>query len=178
VYERMPLPPESPLELALVCAVLARQRMMLVAQKATELGVTRILPVFTERSVGPEGLEHEKAHAWPNQVARAVKQCRRATVPELCPASPLAEALASDAWGAAEARFLLDDRAPAGVALERGPLGVCLAVGPEGGWTDTERAALADAGARPLVFGGRILRAETAVLAGLVLLQHRLGDLG
>src|SRR5262249_9150876 len=82
-YEQMFQSPESPLRLSLCCAVLARQRMIFVSQKATELGIHHLQPVLTERSVPPEGLEHEKAHAWPGQAIRAVKQCRRASVPEV-----------------------------------------------------------------------------------------------
>src|SRR6478735_7163740 len=59
IYERMPSSPESNARITLVCAVLARQRMLMVAQKATELGVARIIPVFSAHSVGPDGLAHE-----------------------------------------------------------------------------------------------------------------------
>lgn len=177
VYEAIPEPPESPLRLSLFCAVLARQRMIFVSQKATELGIERLQPLLTERSVPEDGLEHEKAHAWPGQAIRAAKQCRRGSIPEVRPALPLAEALATDLWRGAEARFYLDNGAPAAVTLERGPASACLAVGPEGGWTDAEREQLAAAGATPLVLGSRVLRAETAVVAGLALLQHHLGDL-
>ncbi len=177
VYEQMPVSPESPLDLTLVCAVLNRQRMLLVAQKATELGATRIQPVFTAHSVGPEGLEHEKAHAWPGAALRAVRQCRRATVPQLLPAVPLQEVLAAEFWTSAPVRFYLDDRAERSGRMVRGPEATCLAVGPEGGWSEEERDLLRSAGAEPLLLGGRILRAETAVLVGLSLVQHRMGDL-
>jgi 16S rRNA (uracil1498-N3)-methyltransferase len=177
VYEAMAQSPESPLRLSLCCAVLARQRMIFVSQKATELGIERLQPVLTERSVPPEGLEHEKAHAWPGQAIRAAKQCRRASVPQVLPPIPLAEVLAGELWRGAEARFYLDHGAPARAGLERGPASACLAVGPEGGWTDAEREQLAAAGAAPLLLGGRVLRAETAVVVGLALLQHHLGDL-
>jgi len=177
VYERMFQSPESPLRLSLCCAVLARQRMIFVSQKATELGIHHLQPVLTERSVPPEGLEHEKAHAWPGQAIRAVKQCRRASVPEVRPAAPLAEVLAGDLWQGAEARFFLADHGAGSATLERGPASACLAVGPEGGWTDAEREELSAAGGIPLVLGSRVLRAETAVVAGLVLVQHHMGDL-
>lgn len=182
-YEQMELPTESPLELTLICAVLNRQRMIQVIPKATELGVSRVVPVLTERSVAPEGLEHEKAHSWPRQALRAVRQCRRAAVPEVLEARPLAEALEAAYWQRADLRLAMDDRAPLpertreGLVLERGPRRVCLAVGPEGGWSDVERELLAGAGACWLRLGGRVLRAETAVFTGLVLLQHHLGDL-
>jgi 16S rRNA (uracil1498-N3)-methyltransferase len=178
VYEAMLHSPESPLLLSLFCAVLARQRMFLVIQKATELGVTRVHPLFSERSVPPDGLDHEKAHAWPGVVLRACKQCRRAGVPQLSPTVPLREALAGEGWTGAEARFYLDDRAQESAPVERGPASAALVVGPEGGWTDAERKFLIKSGARPLALGGRVLRAETAPIVGLALLQHRLGDLG
>lgn len=180
VYEAMETSPESPIEITLVCAVLARQRMLLVAQKATELGVTRIIPVFSEHSVGPQGLEHEKVFAWPGQTFRAARQCRRASVPELRQTIPLAKLLDDPIWTEAHLRYALDDRAPAAPAelpAREGPLEVAFAVGPEGGWSDAERALLEKKGARSLRLGGRVLRAETAVIAGLAVLQHALGDM-
>jgi 16S rRNA (uracil1498-N3)-methyltransferase len=81
VYEAMATSTESRTEITLLCAVLARQRMLVVVQKATELGVIRIVPVLSERSVQRSGLAHEKAHAWPGQALRASRQCRRASVP-------------------------------------------------------------------------------------------------
>jgi 16S rRNA (uracil1498-N3)-methyltransferase len=183
VYERMPTSPESDARITLVCAVLARQRMLMVAQKATELGVARILPVFSAHSVGPGGLAHEKAHAWPGQTLRAARQCRRASVPEMCAAMPLEKAFEHSGWKDAAVRYTLDDRATTDVetwpARELGePIDVALAVGPEGGWSDAERALLERQGARPLRLGGRVLRAETAVFVGLTVLQYALGDLG
>jgi 16S rRNA (uracil1498-N3)-methyltransferase len=177
VYEQMTVSPESPITFSLFCAVLARQRMFLVIQKATELGAARVQPVFSERSVGPDGLAHEKAHAWPNVAVRAAKQSRRASLPEVPRTLPLAQALAGDAWQGSEARFYLDDRAAQSPIPARGPQTVCLAVGPEGGWTDEERGSLEEAGAKPLLLGGRVLRAETAAVVGVTLLQHWLGDL-
>jgi 16S rRNA (uracil1498-N3)-methyltransferase len=184
VYERMERSPESPLLLTLVCAVLARQRMIFVSQKATELGVARILPVFTDHSVGPEGLEHEKAHAWPGQALRAARQCRRSSVPEVRETVPLAEALLDEVWRSTEVRLYLDDAAAGrgDPGCTTGPPRVStgsavLAIGPEGGWSDPERERLRNAGALPLALSGRVLRAETAVVAGLTLAQHWSGDL-
>jgi len=181
VYERMPLSPESNARITLVCAVLARQRMLMVAQKATELGVTRIVPVFSEHSVGPAGLAHEKAHAWPGQTLRAARQCRRSSVPEVHAAIPLARVFDDAIWKDASARYLLDDRIDPATdtwpARDASPREIVLAVGPEGGWSDAERELLRARGARPLRLGGRVLRAETAVFAGLTVLQYALGDL-
>ncbi|HEY2518171.1 MAG TPA: RsmE family RNA methyltransferase [Polyangiaceae bacterium] len=182
VYERMAASPESDARITLVCAVLARQRMLLVAQKATELGVARILPVFSTHSVGPSGLAHEKAHAWPGQTLRAARQCRRSSVPEVRTAMPLAKVFEDASWKDAAVRYTLDDRATNEAERwprrERGkPIDVAFAVGPEGGWSDEERALLEKQGARPLRLGGRVLRAETAVFVGLTVLQYALGDL-
>jgi len=177
VYEEMERSPEPSIRLALFCAVLARQRMMLIVQKATELGVTHIQPLFTEKSVAAEGLEHEKAHAWPNQVLRAVKQCRRAVVPDLRGVVSLQEALEGDLWGTSQARYVLDDRAADHPKMLRGPGTVAMVVGPEGGWSDAEREQLRESGAQVMALGARVLRAETAVLVAVTLAQHRLGDL-
>ncbi len=182
IYERMVTSPESDARITLVCAVLARQRMLMVAQKATELGVARIVPVFSEHSVGPSGLAHEKAHAWPGQTLRAARQCRRASVPELRDAMSLERLFQDPAWQDATHRYTLDDRAtnapePWPVREAGKTLDVAFAVGPEGGWSDNERATLERQGARPLRLGGRVLRAETAVFVGLTVLQYALGDL-
>jgi 16S rRNA (uracil1498-N3)-methyltransferase len=184
VYERMAVSTESPADITLLCAVLARQRMLVVIQKATELGATRIVPVFSERSVPREGLEHQKAHAWPKQALRAARQCRRASLPEVREAVELASILEEDCFTQADLCVFLDDRESSPRALDdkapwtdRRGRRIVLAVGPEGGWSDAERAMLAAGGAVPLRLGGRVLRAETAVFAGLTLLQHAYGDM-
>ena len=179
VYEAMQTSPESSADITLMCAVLARQRMLGVMQKATELGVTRIVPVLSERSVQADGLDHEKAHAWPGQVLRAARQCRRASIPELCATLPLATALEDATFREAERRVYLDDRAPAtgSATTQINPTRIVLLVGPEGGFSDAERRVLELRGAEPLRIGGRVLRAETAVLVGLTLLQHAYGDM-
>lgn len=180
VYEAMPTSPESPADITLICAVLARQRMLGVIQKATELGVMRVVPVITERSVQLAGLAHEKAHAWPGQALRASRQCRRASVPEVRSAVPLAAALDDSAFRNAALRVYLDDEAGPGTSLSNaspGATSLAFAVGPEGGFTDSERILLRDRGASSLRLGGRILRAETAVLVGLTLLQRAYGDI-
>lgn len=177
-YERMIASPESSARITLVVAVLQRQRMLVVAQKATELGVTRIQPCFTARSVQADGLAHEKVHAWPGQCLKGARQCRRGSVPPLEPVRSLAEVMDTDAWRGAALRVFLDDRSEGVGGLAPVDGDVVLVVGPEGGFAAKEREALTAHGARPLRLGGRVLRAETAVFAGLAVLQHRLGDMG
>lgn len=181
VYESMPASTESPAEITLLCAVLARQRMLTVVQKATELGVARIVPVLSERSVPREGLAHEKAHAWPAQAIRACRQCRRASVPDVREATPLDEALRAAFVAEADVRIHLDDRTAAlpatASSTSRDRTRIVFAVGPEGGFTDAERAAIDARGFAPMRLGGRVLRAETAVLVGLTILQQAYGDM-
>ncbi len=174
-YERCARPPESELEITLACAVLARQRMLLVAQKAVELGVARLVPLLTERSVPLSGLAHEKAHAWPGQVRRAAKQCRRSSLPEIRPPARLADFLAGADFTAADARLVLDDAAASAPSVPAGMRRVALIVGPEGGFSDAERLALKER-AQTWNLGGRVLRAETAVLVGLAAVQTLWGD--
>jgi 16S rRNA (uracil1498-N3)-methyltransferase len=180
VYERIVGSTESPVGITLVCAVLGRQRMIPVVQKATELGCVRIAPVLSDHSVKPAELAKEKPWAWEGQAIKASRQCRRASVPEVLQTQPLDQVSRAPWFAAADARFFLDDRSEsAGDPLARAaaPRSVVLIVGPEGGFSDSERDKLLRAGAEVLRFGARVLRAETAVFAGLSVLQHRLGDL-
>lgn len=177
-YEAMEADPESPLAITLFNAIPQRQRMLWVTQKAAELGVFAIQPVFTVRSVQADGLAHEKAHAWPGQAIKGARQCRRSIVPEVMRALPLAEALATPAWTGASMRVVIDDRAEVAHAGSGGaPGSVALVVGPEGGFNAQEREMLRAAGAAMWRLGGRVMRAETASIAGIAVLQHRYGDL-
>lgn len=184
VYEQMSESTESPARITLLCAVLNRQRMMVVMQKATELGVASIVPVLSERSVPRDGLDHQKASAWPKQVQRAARQCRRASLPEVRSAIDLSAVVEDPCFTNASKRFYLDNESSAVRSLSPSPqplasrvnTDIVFAVGPEGGWTDDERSLLATRGALALNLGARVLRAETAVLVGLTLLQQAYGD--
>lgn len=174
-YERMGRSPEATLDITLACAVLARHRMHLVVQKATELGVRRIVPLLTDHSVQPDALDQQQAHAWPSHIVRATRQCRRASLPHLLAPATLDAFLASPLFAATDRRLFLDDRADAPAIPADPPRRVILLVGPEGGFSDTEREKLAVV-ARPWVLGGRVLRAETAVLVGLTAVHMKWGD--
>lgn len=173
-YERCEVSPEPVVDITLACAVLARQRMLFVAQKATELGVSRIVPLLTEHSVKPPDLAHEKAHAWPGQAIRAAKQCRRSSLPELT--APMTfDAFLASPLAQAELRLCLDNVGGQAPPLVSDPRRILLLVGPEGGFSDAERKKL-EGQAVPWLLGGRVLRAETAVLVGLAAVQLRWGD--
>lgn len=173
-YERCAVSPEPVVGITLACAVLGRQRMLFVAQKATELGVTTLVPLLTEFSVKADGLAHEKAHGWPGQAVRAAKQCRRSSLPEIAP--PMAfDAFLSSPYARADLALCLDDVAGGSPTPPASPDSVLLLVGPEGGFSDAERRLLAGK-AMGWKLGGRVLRAETAVLVGLAAVHLNWGD--
>jgi 16S rRNA (uracil1498-N3)-methyltransferase len=180
---------ESPLAISLVQGISRGERMDYTLQKAVELGIYEILPVWSERcgvSLDEARQGRREAH-WRGVIAHACEQSGRTRVPILHPCLPLAEGLAratgqgadvgaGAATGALclvlvpEAQSPLPTPAPGGA--------VSLAVGPEGGFSDLDLAACAAAGYRGVRLGPRILRTETAALACLALLQGLAGDLG
>lgn len=175
-YERMATSPEPSVDIVLACAVLARQRTHFVVQKAVELGVGHVVPLLTDHSVQPAGLGAEQPHAWAGHVARATRQCRRSSLPHLLPVTTLAAFLGSPLFTATDSLNLyLDDRTdPLPMPLVP-PKQIVLLVGPEGGFSDAERARLATH-AQPWRLGGRVLRAETAAVVGMTMAQVRWGD--
>lgn len=169
---------ESPLRLTLLQSLARGEKMDLVLQKATELGVAAFVPVASERSeVRLEGERVDKRVGhWRNVVVAACEQSGRARVPDVAAPMPLAQAVTGLAAGSR--RLLLD---PAG-ACAVGDLGVppsegiVLAIGPEGGWSPRDRATLAQAGFEGVRLGPRILRTETAGIAAIAVLQALHGD--
>ncbi len=179
-----PLPPaESPRQLILLQALAKGEKMDLIIRQAVELGVRRIAPVFTERSIPrfDRSRETGRLKRWRSLVRAAAAQCRRALIPEVDPPRGFAEALellegrtALVPWEGEKGQGLAE--------LLRQPLprekAVFLFIGPEGGFSGGEIAALTGAGARTLHLGPRILRTETAAAAVLGLIQAAWGDLG
>jgi 16S rRNA (uracil1498-N3)-methyltransferase len=169
---------ESPLAVTLAQVIPRQSRLDLVVQKATELGVRRIVPLLAARSVARPGEGTERLRRWEKIAAEAVAQCRRARRPEISAPLGLADFLKGCA---APCRLLLQG-GPGSVGLAElaadPPGGVELIVGPEGGFEEGEIAACRDAGFITVSLGPRILRTETAGLVALAVLQHRWGDLG
>jgi 16S rRNA (uracil1498-N3)-methyltransferase len=169
---------ESPLSLTLVQGVSRGERMDLVMQKATELGVARLIPVMTERSVvkldaaqAAKRLQH-----WQGVVAAACEQSGRAWLPEVLPPQPLLKWLAQPAKEG-EQRFLLHPGSSTRARDLPALRSATLLIGPEGGLAPQEREAALLAGFQDLSLGPRILRTETAALAALAALQAVAGDL-
>jgi 16S rRNA (uracil1498-N3)-methyltransferase len=179
VLGRVPARAESPFPITLVQGIARAERMDLVVQKATELGVAAIVPVATARSVVRLDAENRvrKTTHWRSIAIAACEQCGRARIPSIAEPRPLEDLLVEPADSAA--RFLLSpDADTALAAAARGPRAVRLLVGPEGGLEGAERRAAVDAGYRACRLGPRVLRSETAALAALAILQAVGGDLG
>jgi 16S rRNA (uracil1498-N3)-methyltransferase len=170
---------ESPLSVTLVQGIARGDRMDLVIQKATELGVAAILPVVTARSVvklDPGTLDRKRAH-WQAIAVAACEQCGRAKLPLIAAPRALAEVLAGKPGGGARLLLAPDAQLSLGAAA-RGETAVEILVGPEGGLEEAERRAALDAGFRACRLGPRVLRSETAAIAALAVLQSVAGDLG
>lgn len=161
-------------DLWLLAAPIKKDCIDLVAEKAAELGASALWPVFTRRTV----MSRVNTERLAARMVEAAEQCERLTVPEVMAPVALDKALAG--WDAARTLLFLDEGgsgAPIAEALtgSTGPLAVL--VGPEGGFAAEERAALAGLPfARAVSLGPRILRAETAAIAALAIVQAIAGD--
>jgi 16S rRNA (uracil1498-N3)-methyltransferase len=185
-------------DLDLLFAPVKRHATDLIVEKATELGVRRIRPVITERTI-TETVRLDRLHS----IAReAAEQTERFDAPDIC--EPLALAKALDGWDAARRLIYADEAGdeegaawggatgkaapiaqalkvlPAGASpgiAEGGPSMLALLIGPEGGFTPEERRMLRSLPyVVPVSLGPRILRAETAVIAALSVIQSAWGD--
>jgi 16S rRNA (uracil1498-N3)-methyltransferase len=171
---------ESPLALTLAQGISRADRMDLVVQKATELGVRRLIPLACARSVvrlDAAQAARKLAH-WRKVAIAACEQCGRNRLPELAPPLPLGAFLAAQAHeDPGQLRLLLAPAGAARPALPKAVSGASLLIGPEGGLSAEEQAAALAAGFVALRLGPRILRTETAALTACALLQREFGDL-
>lgn len=169
---------ESPLRVILVQGVSRGDKMDYTLQKAVELGVAAIQPVFAERGgVGLSGerLERKIQH-WQGIVIGACQQCGRNRLPELRQPASLTTWLAQPAPEPG-LRLLLDPQADSGLRGLQPPTGaVTLLIGPEGGLSPAEIVQAQQQGFTGIRLGPRILRTETAGLAALAALQALWGD--
>lgn len=170
---------ESPLSITLLQGIARGEKMDLILQKATELGVSQIVPVNAERTevrLDATRLEKRMLH-WQSVIVAACEQSGRARLPQL--RAPAALAQAAQALQASATRLTLDPQGEHRLPTMQAPphLTVAIAIGPEGGWSPRDRQMLAEAGFSGLQLGPRILRTETAGLAAIAALQARFGDL-
>jgi 16S rRNA (uracil1498-N3)-methyltransferase len=178
VGERAPGLRDSPLAITLVQAVSRGERMDWTLQKATELGVRRIQPVLSARSVVrlDEQQAEKKLRHWRAIVAGACEQSGRSTLPEVRVPLELRRYLSSSPREGQ--RLVLSPGGPASLAgLGSAATRVEFLIGPEGGLDDGEIDAAATAGFLPVRLGPRVLRTETAGIVALAVLQALWGDL-
>jgi len=164
--------PATPLHITLCAALIKFDRFEWIVEKATELGVERILPVEAERS-GKGLLEasRKRTERWARIARESSQQARRVRAPEILPAVRLERCLVEEA----DYRYFLEEAAapPLSRLLRVSPAcRAALLTGPEGGWTDAERQLAAAAGWQPVSLGPQVLRAETAAMAAIAVLVN------
>jgi 16S rRNA (uracil1498-N3)-methyltransferase len=175
--EIAPKAPESSLDLTLAIALLKGEKFDLVIQKATELGVDKIIPLLTLRTdvkVKADDV-HKKLERWQRIALEAVKQCGRAKIPEIAAPISFAQMFESTTGQRiffAEMGGRKLDALPEALGGE-----ITAIVGPEGGWDESELAVARERNCHLITLGGRILRAETAGIVVCALLQNIFGDL-
>lgn len=178
-----PVNRESILDLTLIQSIIKPDRMDLAIQKSTELGVTRIQPLISQRSIvrpGRDQLEKKQKH-WQAVAISACEQSGRTRVPEILPTRPLATWLQVSRSELATRLMLLPGDYPPlqqlNVSAAHNTQAFSVMIGPEGGFTDAEEEQCLISGLLPVSLGPRVLRAETAALTAIALLQQQFGDL-
>lgn len=173
---------ETPLPVALGLAVSRGDRMDYAVQKSTELGVSEIYPLVTERTevrVQGERREKKRLH-WQQIAVSACEQCGRNRIPVVHGIQPLGawlENLARADGAGTDCRLVLHPHSAAGLNELPQPRSVSLLVGPEGGLSEAEIDAARAASFHPMCLGPRILRTETAPVAALAIVQFKWGDM-
>ena len=166
--------PAPPARVTLCAALIKFDRFEWIVEKATELGVERLLPVETGRS--DKGLfeaSRKRSERW-NKIAReSSQQSRRVRSPEILPALRFEPSLKSEA----DYRYFLDETTAPPLlsvlpAARKPEDRIALLLGPEGGWLDRERQAAIDAAWQPVSLGPAILRAETAAVGAIAVVMN------
>jgi 16S rRNA (uracil1498-N3)-methyltransferase len=170
---------ESPLGLVLAVSPLKGDRMELVVQKATELGVAEIWPVVTFRTdaAARPALQGSRTERWERVASGAAEQCGRAVVPRLAPTTTLDGLLARPFGGQRVVLLETPGQPPLAALLVEAASPLLLLVGPAGGFEPAEAADLRAAGFEAVSLGPRVLRAETAAVAAVAVAQALWGDL-
>ena len=172
--------PDTAFPVHLLQALPKGDKMDLILQKGTELGISRFSPLFSRRSIPKltSNRVEQRCQRWQRIVCEAARQSRRPLLPQVTAPRPLADVL-SDC--SEELRLMLweEGSRPLTEALPaKAPGSLALLVGPEGGFSAEEAQEAAAAGFQPVHLGPRILRSETAGFAVTAILQYRYGDLG
>jgi len=172
-----PAKPESQLQLKLCVALLKGEKFDLVVQKATELGVSEIVPLITRHAdihLRDANDAAKRVSRWQRIALEAAKQSGRAVVPEISAPVAFESALDVNGLGVMFSERLGDSLES--LTILPAPNAVTALVGSEGGWADEEIESARARDFHVITLGGRTLRAETAAIAVAVLLQHLFGD--
>ena len=170
-----PAKPESLLHLNLGVALLKGEKFDLIVQKATELGVTKVMPLITryaDMHLRDAADATKRVARWQRIALEAAKQSGRAFVPEIVLPVTFETALKLEGTG-----VMFSERGGEAFDSLSEASSVTALVGSEGGWSDAEIDAARAREFHIVTLGGRILRAETAAIAVTALIQHRFGDL-
>jgi len=170
---------ESPLKFTLAVALLKGEKFDLVVQKATELGINKIIPVMTRHAdihLRDASDAHKRVIRWRRIALEAAKQCGRASLPEIQEPISLETMIAEVE---SELLVLFSEREGQSLSdsLSKKVESVAALVGSEGGWAKEELTMAQESGWKIVTLGGRILRAETAAITVSALIQHAYGDL-
>ncbi len=184
VFERRKFFNNNGFQIILHQALPEKERMEWIIQKTTELGVHRIIPFKSEKSISLEEREkkQKKTCRWPYIALRASEQCRRQDIPAISPFCTFQESL--KAAKDSQIKIILwakNEKIPSlkkflGQQIKDHQISIM--VGPEGGFTHDEIRLASKEGFTPVQLGSRILRTETASIAILSILQFTLGDMG
>ena len=182
ILETVEGPPTPPAPVVLAQAILKGDRMNWVIQKATELGVTDIIPLLTSRVIArtPAGRTRTARERWQRIALDAAQQSEQWEFPGVTPPMTLPELFRHVSHATLRCALLerTAERSLGALPIDHTFKGtIVLAVGPEGGWTPEEMQALLDQRFQAVSLGKSILRSETAPLVALSILQHRLGNL-
>ena len=182
--ERLEGNTESPLELTLVQCLLKADKMDWVVQKAVELGADRICPVASQNCVVQYDSKkaEQRRQRWQKIADEAAKQCGRTKLLKVEPICSFKEWLAKSSFSEENPLYFCYENEEQKILKEslreNKSLKATSLIGPEGGFTLEEAQATEEAGGKSVTLGPRILRAETAALASLSVIQYELGDLG
>ena len=167
---------ESPLQLTLGQALVKGDKFDWIVQKATELGVTCLVPLLTEHSEFKKAEGREaRLQRWRRIALEATKQCGRRHLIEITEVQNLDQFCAVKAD---DLRLIFSERKGKRIAEMERASAVTIAIGPEGGWSDRELLQAEATGFIPVHLGNRILRTETAAISAVAIVQSLFGDLG